>query len=264
MRLWTKVLLASSLATLAWGCTTKTEDAAPPGPKYPDVGSFCQGRAEAECNAAVIDACASSGASACVAKAEAKCLSEVPPDRSYRADQAEGCANAYGAAYQDAKIEPAELDAIAKACGGLFERESGLAGVECAVDRDCKLSDGLSCVLHADATSIKGTCAVPRSVDKGDSCSAADAECIQGYYCDTGSHCVAQGGAGDPCGATQPCGKGLQCDAATSQCVSKAAAGSACANDTDCADGICDLGANPVCVAKLILSPNEPACDGFR
>jgi hypothetical protein len=269
MRFWTKVLVASSVATMVGSaaCTTKTDDAGgPAGPKYPDVQSYCTARAQAECSQTAITNCASPSSDACVATREAKCNGASPTDRTYRADQAEACVNAVAAAYADAIIEPSEVDDMNKACGVLFQQDSGTAGVACAVDTDCKLSDGFACVLHADATTqtIKGTCESPTPAAAGDSCSAADAQCADGLYCDTGSHCVKQGVAGDPCSAIQPCGKGLACDATSNKCVSKAATGSACTSDADCADGICDKGANPVCVAKLILSPNEPACADFR
>src|SRR4029077_11434305 len=83
----------------------------PQGPRYPDLSSFCDARASAECNAEVILACASPNATMCVAKRQLVCVSSMPAGTTYNPSNADGCISQVSNAYADARITPDESSA---------------------------------------------------------------------------------------------------------------------------------------------------------
>lgn len=269
MRTWTMVLSASVLAGLMWttGCGgSDAAEAEPPGPKFPDVASYCNARARVECSQDTIENCAAPTVEACVAKRQMVCAGELPAGKSYRHEEAEACVGSYEAAFVDAIVSTEERLGIANACAALFETEAGVTGAACALDWDCRMSEGYRCVLRADAEAgeMKGVCQVPKSVSAGDSCEAVDSQCEPGLYCDEGAHCVKVGAAGSTCGPTKPCGDDLKCDADDGKCKAKAANGSPCETNDDCFDGLCSGGATRICIGKMILAPGDPVCAEFR
>ena len=223
--------------------------------------------ADSQCNATVIENCALTGKDGCVTALQADCLATYVTQQQadgliYDNKLAEACVNEVGTAYSDAKITAAEEQAIAEACG-LVYGGTGAKGSSCSSNSDCKQSDGLRCVSHAvsgssDAGTAEGTCQVPVSVSAGNSCSAIDAECTDGFHCD-GVHCVADELVTKPCSSSDPCATGLQCVAGS--CTPKLADGTSCVLDSDCANGLCITAASgKICASVEILSPSEPFC----
>jgi hypothetical protein len=252
--------MAFSLSVVLAGCTGKSPD---PPPKYPDAAAYCTGRAQAECNDAVIAACALPTKDKCVATRQAACNADVPAGKTYDSSKAEDCINQVSAAYGDAKLTKDEIKAYSDACALLFSG-TGVKDSSCAANGDCKQGDGLRCILSATAgpdggsSGVKGSCQVPKSAQGGDSCAAVDVMCATGYHCGASQHCDINGTLGEPCSDALPCSETLKCSAA-SACEAKLADGSTCATSDECANGIC-LEVSNLCVSQVTFAPNEPFC----
>jgi hypothetical protein len=239
-----------------------------PGPKYPDVTSFCNGVATAQCNSKVLMACALPNPSTCIANYESICLSAPPaglqpPGTTYNAAAGEGCVNAYAGAYADAVLTLTEMANITAACLEVFEG-AGIVNASCVVDSDCKVGTGLRCVTSSAGTS---TCQIPQAVAGGGSCSAPNQQCLIGYHCGATAHCDIDGAVNDPCSTTLPCGPGLTCSSASSTCLSKSADGSPCMGDIECVNGFCSIPQGQttgICASEVIIAVNEPFCMAAR
>jgi hypothetical protein len=233
------------------------------GPKYPDLGSFCNARASAECSPNVLLACAAPSASACTSKRAPLCIASAPSGTQYNPNAAEDCVAKVSSAYADAKVTLDESAAIDAACLPVFDGP-GRKDASCQADANCQVSTGLRCVLSAGTT--QGTCQTPRPIQGGASCAAVDARCIDGYHCGSTAHCDIDGALNDICSAAVPCGAGLLCSTGA-VCVAKSADGSACASGDECAHGICNkasTAAMGLCVSQVTLAPNEPFCIDSR
>jgi hypothetical protein len=228
------------------------------GPRYPDLSSFCNARASAECNMQVILACASPNSSMCVAKRQLLCVSSMPPGTTYNSSSADGCVSQVSNAYADARITVDESNAIDAACLTVFDGPGDTDAV-CFKDSDCKVSTGLRCV--GAAGSSQGACEIPRDVDGGGSCSALDALCASGFHCGPTMHCDINGAMNEACDQRTPCAMNLQCSNA-GLCVPRYDDGSACMTADECMHGMCDMAttATGVCVSELNLAPSEPFC----
>jgi hypothetical protein len=250
----------AALVLFVSACTT-------PGPKYPDLSSFCNGVANAECNGTVVMRCALTSATTCVANRNLQCLSSQPSGTHYNAGAGEGCVNAYASVYSDAIVSAAEMATISNDCIEVFEG-NGIANASCVVDSDCEVGSGLRCVTSSAGTS---TCQIPQPVSGGGRCDAPAEQCLAGFHCGTSAHCDQDGVVNDPCTALAPCGMGLMCaiptGATAGTCVAKTADGGACMSATDCANGICDIAPGMtagVCTSQLILAPTEQFCVDAR
>jgi hypothetical protein len=249
--------LFGGIAVLAGACSS--QDA---GPKYPDVNSFCNGRASAECNAEVLGSCGSPDQATCIAKRQAACVAAKPPTGTYAPASAESCINVVSSAYGDAKLTLDESNAIKAACDPVFDG-AGAKNAACQVDANCQQSTGLRCVLSAGSTS--GTCQIPQQVMGGGSCASPDQQCVSGYHCGSTAHCDIDAALNESC-ATLPCAPGLLCSSAGT-CVSKAQDGTVCASDGECLHGICNRAsatAMGLCVSQISLAPTEPFCVDTR
>jgi hypothetical protein len=233
------------------------------GPKYPDLNSFCNGRASAECSPEVLLACAAPNSATCIAKRQALCVSTAPAGTSYNPSSAESCITQVSNAYADAKVTLAESNAIDAACLPVFDGPSG-QGVSCQKDADCKVSTGIRCVLSSGSN--RGTCQTPIAVQGGGSCAASNAQCVPGFHCGPIAHCDIDAMANEACDGQNPCGPDLLCSAAGT-CVPKMADGSVCATGDECLHGICNkstMAAMGVCVSQVTLASNEPFCIDSR
>lgn len=242
------------LSLLCAGCTGKAPEDLP---KYPDVNSYCLGRAQAECNDTVIAACAAPSKDKCVTARQAACSGSAPVGKTYDPSKAEACIAQVSAAYGDAKVTKDEIDAFTEVCALLFSG-MGAQDASCAVDEDCQQSGGLRCVFTSPDGGVRGTCQVPKAAQGGESCAALDVRCAEGYHCGATSHCDINGDSGEPCSTATPCKSMLKCSAA-SLCEPKLATGSACTTSDECVSGIC-LEQSNICVAQITLAPNEPFC----
>ena len=257
LRSWTAISLGVVLA----GCTGKSPE---PLPKYPDANSYCNGRAQAECNDAVIAACAVPTKEKCISSRQSACNAAVPAGKSYDSSKAEDCIAKVGAGYGDAKLTKDEIAAYSEACALLFNG-TGIKDSYCMADGDCRVSEGLRCVLlaapaigDANTGQVAGTCQVPKMAQGGDSCAAVDAMCVAGYHCGASMHCDINGALGEPCSDALPCKDTFKCSAA-GRCEAKLADGTACTTGNQCASSIC-LEQTNICVSQVTFAPNEPFC----
>jgi hypothetical protein len=253
---WRVALAAVVLAA----CTGKSPE---PLPKYPDASAYCSGRAQAECNDAVIAACAAPTKDKCILSRQGVCISGVPGGKAYDSSQTEDCIARVSSAYGDAKLTKDEIKTYTDACALLFNGV-GVKNSPCAADGDCKVSEGLRCVVSssggADGGAVKssGNCQVPMTVQGGDSCAPVDAMCAAGYHCGLTKHCEINGAAGEACGDGSPCKETLKCSSA-GMCEPKLPDSSPCTVGEECLNGVC-LEQSNICVSQVILAPNEPFC----
>src|SRR6185295_6171595 len=92
-----------------------------------------------------------------------------------------------------------------------------------------------------------------KPVGGGHDCSAAEAVCEDGFYCD-GSNCLAAKSVDDECSATVPCdatarcldandnvvgASGVDAGLSTGICRARKAVGNTCTGDDDCTSQIC-------------------------
>ncbi len=251
------MLVALVGLAVAGACTAK-------GPKYPDLNSFCNARASAECSMAVVLACAAPNPT-CTNKRQALCISNAPA-RAYNAGAAEDCVTQVSNAYADAKVTLDESKSVDNACLPVFEGP-GVTGTACQMDADCRTSTGLRCVPTAGSN--QGTCQVPQMVAGGGSCAAPNQQCVPGYHCGTSAHCDIDATDGSMCSSQNPCGPGLLCSTAAGgmTCKAKKADGVACVSGDECQNGICNKATGAmtgICVTQVTLAPNEPFCMDSR
>ena len=233
-------------------------------PRYPDVTSFCSGRAKAECGSEVIKACAIVETSHCIASRRTACLAATPPQTTYNPARAERCIEAVSAAFGDARLTAQENRATADACALVYDGPGGV-GATCQGDADCSVSDGLRCVLAGGTAG--GTCQVPERVQGGGLCTTPKQLCVDGFHCGPTLHCDINSQVGDPCNVvTLPCVVTALCGA-NGVCVAKLPDGARCTRDGECVHDICARGSNSpegLCVTQMNLAPNEPFCVDAR
>jgi hypothetical protein len=208
---------------------------------------------------------------ACQAKQSAFC-STLVSDGEYSSATAKDCLEAVETAYEDGKLTREERDTVRVLGGACNKIRSGPGGVgaSCAGDADCNRDIDLDCIMKAG--SVSGTCQAPVVVMGGFDCSAADAQCVEGFFCD-GRNCIRGEAAGDSCGPDTPCADDLQCvpladgepadgGVPDATCVPRRGVGGECATDADCASRICSprAGAAGVCSAAIVLGPTDPVC----
>jgi hypothetical protein len=242
---------------LACACIVKN------GPKYPDLNSFCNARATAECSPNVLLACAIPSASTCINKRQALCLSSVPAGTVYNPSSAENCVNQVSSAYDDAKVTLAESTAIDAACLSVFDGPAG-KDASCQSDLGCQVSSGLRCILAPGSS--QGICEIPQAVQGGGSCSASNARCVTGFHCGPTAHCDINAAVGEACGAQIPCGTDLQCSSGGT-CINKNVDGSMCSSADECLHGICNKASTSstgLCVSQVSLASMEPFCIDSR
>jgi hypothetical protein len=99
-------------------------------------------------------------------------------------------------------------------------------------------------------------------VNPGLDCSADNAVCTEGFYCD-GDNCIGGGEAGDSCVRNDECAEGY-CDSGT--CVAGRAIAAACTDDEQCASGLCYAfsATERVCTDRVRLARTDPLCEDLR
>jgi hypothetical protein len=249
--------LISALAA----CSSKVT---PPDP-YATKTGFCEGWAEAACSVTVVSHCSGVEAakvtpdltSACVDTQKHFCEGLVPD--GYVSTQAEICLSAVRTAYSDGTLSASEVATVrhlGEPCNHLI-KGSQAKDDSCTTDTDCNTVDNYLCVMKSGV----GACEIPKLVDNGTSCSAPEAACHDGFYCD-GAHCVQSLDKGEKCKNDFECTTGLSCDATSGTCAPRVPQTS-CTMDQDCTTNVCDL---PVgkCVSSIILSPAEGLCQDLQ
>lgn len=232
------------------------------------IAGFCQAVATADCSQAIVTACYGSSDQTlsvdtgnCVA-ARSQITKCNPTGLPYHPELADACVAAHQSAFSSAQIDGMTYASVTTACLPVFNRGRSV-GSACSADSDCDVGGQLLCVLHAG----KGSCQIPVAANGGESCSAAAAQCVDGFFCDGGNHCVAAGGAGDKCGGGHSCGSGLRCDAGSKLCQAQFPNTHECNDNADCAGGFClGAGATSVggtCAASLTYAFGGSSCKPF-
>jgi hypothetical protein len=110
----------------------------------------------------------------------------------------------------------------------------------------------------------EGTCQLPQRVGAGEDCSADNAVCGLGFYCN-GDNCIAGERAGDPCISHEQCGTTGFCGL-TSVCEARLGINSPCGFDQQCDSGLCYAfsATEQVCADRVRLSRSEPLCAALR
>jgi hypothetical protein len=266
-------LIGAGLAVVAAaGCSAKS-----PAP-FPDVASFCQARAAAECQIASTcgidpDECKTVRVSQCNADATAAMTTGT---REYVQANAQACidvlnaSNAYGGG--SSKILFAQLKgkgSIEDVCGRVF---SGKAAVNAACTTSYDCTGGNICSpVHPGTTLV---CAPETDKQMGDFCGDPGSTCAEDTYCTMpatggGYQCVAAKQEGQPCDANTPCVSTERCGlgGATGQtCEPRVGANKACSSDDDCVPTApyCDPFVGMTCAPGLSFANGAPDCSGYR
>ncbi len=231
--------------------------------EFGTVEGFCESWAAAACSAEVVSACQAADVEACRNSQLDFCLRGLPSE-GFSGARAEQCIDAVQAAYEDADITSAELGTVlrfAAPCDQLV-RGPREAGDDCQSRRDCNGPSGFECIYKGDQTT--GLCAVPERVGPGQDCSATNAVCDSGFYCN-GENCIAGEATGERCANTAQCGPSDYCGI-TSVCEPRRAVDATCGFDEQCASGLCYQfsATEQVCADRLRLSRSEPICEDLR
>lgn len=257
-------LLAVIVGALGGGCTVETTE----GTEFPfpTEASFCDALAEVQCNDAVVSACYGSD-QASLAEDAKSCLSAAsrgescnPLGLTYHPETAESCLLKQRDAYADAEISSSELKTLTEACIAVFSG-GGRNGAECTADTDCNTGAGQRCLVKKGE---EGKCFKPVVVSAGHKCTAEDALCEDGFFCD-GSNCIAQPEVGEACEAGQPCVSGAYC--AADKCEAQVSNGHDCTSATECKGGFClqdSDGTDGLCASTSKLQLNGANCNPFR
>jgi hypothetical protein len=220
---------------------------------------FCQRWATQACSDEVVSDCQAGSAEMCRRAQEAACLDRVPD--TFDPEYADDCLSSVGDAYEDAQLEPAEVQTVLRLEGSCGRLTTGSRdeGESCEDDSDCDRVAGFECISKAGERS----CQRPEQVGAGMTCEGAAKVCEDGFYCD-GMHCVEQVEDDQPCDDTRECRAGTYCSEA-GRCVDQLDLNMSCTSDERCASNLChSFGDERVCVDRVQLSRSEPICDTFR
>jgi len=269
MRALIIVLIAAGVAACARGAPADETSGTDAGASYPDLQSFCQGYAQAECSTVVMSACGVQSGSSCASAGSAACLAAQPQGTTYVSANAGACVTLAEQTYASTTITAAQLQALARTCGTQVFSGPGQARAQCQTDYDCSSQAGLVCVIPFGATA--GKCYVPTMVPAGGACADDSSVCADGFYCDpTSKACQVDASVGLGCNpGYRPCGDGLTCvgSGPFAMCAAKYTDGHPCTLDTDCAGGLCDkasMQAQGTCASQITLTPLDAACTQLR
>jgi len=244
----------------ASGCSSKDES-----DPYATVSDFCAAWGKAACNSTVVNHCSGLATtadltSACVLKQQVFCEGLVP-NTGYSSAQAKTCLDAVSNAYSDAALDGTEIATVRELgapCNHLIKGPVAMGGT-CTKDTDCDTVHNVLCVMKSGV----GTCVIPTVVANGTDCTAPEASCNPGFYCD-GSNCVAQHALNKNCTGDYECAMGLAC---TSGKCTMPVDPDQCTADTDCTTGVCDITSGMstgMCTDQIILSHAESVCGDLR
>jgi hypothetical protein len=210
----------------------------------------------------VVSACVAEDADTCRLGQQRECL-ELVPTTGFVDDRADDCIDAVSAAYSDADLTASELDTVLRLvppCDRLV-RGPGAENEACTTRLDCNGPDGYDCVFKAGETT--GTCQLPVLVQPGRDCSADNAVCTTGFYCD-GGNCIEGNATGEACMRTEQCAQGY-CGS-DNLCTAGLATNQPCTLDEECASGLCYRfsATEQVCTDRVRLSRTDPLCEATR
>ncbi len=266
------------VAALGGACASKKSD------PYPDVTSFCNAKAKAECQIAttcLVDesVCEVQRASLCNNDAASAMASGT---RKYVESNVQPCIDKLNAAYGNGntKVSYAQLvgdDSILDACERVFSGNAGMNDA-CQTSYDC--TDGFICAPELPGASADGgtgpfVCAHSVTVAPGQFCSTPGSTCMTDTYCAM----PPMGGAYDcepakqqnqPCDpVSAPCVSAQRCEAqsgATGQtCEPRVTLGQACQTSDDCDPSApyCDPYGN-LCTMGQSFAAGASDCQAFK
>ncbi|HLK38467.1 MAG TPA: Dickkopf N-terminal cysteine-rich domain-containing protein [Polyangiaceae bacterium] len=259
-------LSSAAVATALWACT-----ASAPSSPYPDVATFCNAKAKAECQIAAVCAadvtqCQMVRTDACNMAASAATASG---SRKYTPDNAQACIDALNGAYGGGHmaIPFAQLQgsgSIEDKCERVFSGNVDKLGT-CTTDYDCASSR--VCAQATPGSSVL-VCADVANKNAGDPCADPGSKCATDTYCtvpDGGpvAKCSPAAQPGEACSAMVPCVSADRC--VNGNCAVRAMLGGACSSDDDCpsAAPYCDPYANNICTTGLTFATLSADCRGY-
>jgi hypothetical protein len=260
------------VAALAVGCMAKKS--AP----YPDVTSFCDAKAEAECQIAMTclippDQCKVTRAADCNSDAMTATANGTG-SRKYTQDNAQACIDALNSAYGNGNtsVSFATLEgkgSIADICGRVFSGNSSM-NQPCQSSYDCT-GDLICAPVMPGSTSL--VCAASVTVKEGEFCATPGSTCATDSYCALPSagaayECEVAQSEDQTCDpVTEPCVSADRCvSAGTGQaCEPRVSLGQACQSNDDCAPGApyCDPYVNK-CTPGQSFAAGAADCAGFE
>ncbi len=261
-----KIIIIALGLLVAAGCSSKDESPDPNG----TVDLFCSNWGKAACSPTVVANCSGTDSTsltdalthACIESQRSFCEGLVPD--GFSSAQAKSCLDGVAQAYSDATLSALEVATVrhrGPPCNHLIKGPA-LAGEACNSDDDCNTLQNYLCVQKSGV----GSCEIPMVVDNGTSCTAANAACNPGFYCD-GDNCVQSKAADGKCADNFECGAGLSCDADTKKCAVRVDQ-KECTSDDDCtAKHVCDIAAGAktgTCVTSIILTSTDKLCEDLR
>lgn len=229
--------------------------------------SFCQARAQTECNAEVVASCQVKDTATCVTQRANACQQAAPQGTVYVPAAGPACLQAVATAYATATLTADALATVATTCEPVFSGP-GAARAQCTVDYDCALADGLRCLIPLGQT--QGKCLVPNIIPAAEPCPGEADVCSGTYFCDPQSQvCLAESAQGATCEPDmQPCMPGLFCPGGLfSTCSALGASGNACLADTDCTSNLCDKAigqSQGVCADQIQLTALDSMCAVYQ
>jgi hypothetical protein len=264
--------LGSAALAMA-ACTLKTTL------PYPDVATFCNARAQAECQIAGTcgidrDGCEAERSSLCNVDAMQAMRSGT---RKYTQANAQACIDKINGIYGGASsISYAELlgpDSIDDVCERVF---SGNAGTNdpCQSTYDCTGTNVCAPVFPGQASMV---CAAPVAKNEGDFCEDPGSTCATDTYCTMpvtgggGYQCEPALQQGQPCDpVAAPCVSTERCEAqtgATGQtCEPRVGADQPCTTSDDCLPSApyCDPYVGNICTNGLSFATHAPDCNAYE
>jgi hypothetical protein len=253
------------LGLFAAACGSKVGD------KYPTIDTFCEAKAQEECQVAprcavTVEACIQDRASGCVT---ASLTTIQTTGRTYVPANAQACLDVVNRIYASGLVPPTETDvtrsgSMAEVCAQVFlgsaDKNQG-----CSVDADCMF--GRMCAAAIVGTTTR-VCADPVPKLEGEFCADPGSVCTSGTFCSTiqgAPICQKKAALGESCSLTFPCTEALRCDG-LGRCSERMPAGASCASNDDCAAEapMCDPAAGFVCDIGLSFAPPpSTACSGY-
>jgi len=261
-------LVFAATAALSVACAVATEQK-----QVWTLETYCDARANAECNALVVTKCGVAAPADCVRTRTDRCTATAPQGDALLAPKVDACVKTVTDAYADAKLTSAEVAKVRADCDAIWSGRGQIQD-KCASDFDCDTGAGLTCILPVaqPGQTAEGRCLRAHKVLAGDACASAADVCESGTYCDAQSAtCAMKKTEGQSCNPyTAPCVDGFECPGGGpfgSGCRAKKAAGESCGTDTECADGMCVKAARQAqgtCAKELALSTLDAVCATFK
>lgn len=244
--------LTFAFGALTFGLVALVACSSDEGERYPDTSSFCEAKAQEECNG--VAAVCGATVEACKAKRLSPCneaaVAATAQGRKYKASLAESCLSKTRELYNARIVAPEKEAEQIDTCARVYEG-TVLKNAACKDSYECQ--GALVC--------DKGVCSDKTERKQGDPCNNPGEVCAKGSYCGSQGQlkfCLPKKVKGDLCNADVPCAEDFRC---IGTCTEKKQAGGDCATNDDCASAAPSCEAAR-CIAKSFAA-GTPACKAF-